>query len=115
MVLWIKTALVINDKGEVMSICFSSGNVSDNNHQVVQHLCRPLKDGGRIFGDAGYISQELFEILYERGLALFTKIRRNMKNKLMILKDKLLLKKRSLVETVIDLLKNWMDLWPYQA
>jgi len=107
----LKLHLIINNKGELMSIGFSSGNVSDNNDQVVQHLCRPLKDGGRIFGDAGYVSQELFEILYEQGLGLFTKIRRNMKNKLMLLKDKLLLKKRSLVETVIDLLKNWMDLW----
>jgi hypothetical protein len=107
----LKLHLIVNDKGELMSICFSSGNVSDNNREVVKHLCRPLKDGGSIFGDAGYISQELFDILYEQGLKLFTKIRRNMKNKLMQMKDKIMLKKRSLIETVIDLLKNWMDLW----
>jgi Transposase DDE domain len=107
----LKLHLVVSDKGDLMSMCFSAGNVSDNNHHVVQHLCGPLKDGGKIFGDAGYISKELFEILYKQGIALFTKIRRNMKNKLMHLQDKLLLKKRSLVETIIDLLKNWMDLW----
>jgi len=50
-------------------------------------------------------------MLYEQGLHLITKIRENMKNKLMLPQDKLLLKRRSLVETVIDLLKNWMDLW----
>jgi hypothetical protein len=41
----LKLHLVINDKGELMSICFTTGNVSDNNHQVVQHLCGPLKEG----------------------------------------------------------------------
>ncbi len=70
-----------------------------------------VEEGGKIFGDAGYISKKLFEMLYEQGLQLITKIRKNMKNKLMALQDKILLKKRSLVETVIDLLKNWMDLW----
>jgi len=68
-------------------------------------------DWGRIFGDAGYISQKLFQILYQQGITLFTKIRKNMKNKLMTMRDKIYLKKRSLVETVIDLLKNICDLW----
>ena len=94
-----------------MSIAFSSGNVSDNNAHIVQQLCRNLQPGGKIFGDAGYVSQKLFEMLYEQGLELFTKIRKNMKNKLIGLKDKIALKRRSLIETVIDLLKNWMDLW----
>ena len=44
-------------------------------------------------------------------MELFTKIRRTMKNKLVGLKVKWLLKKRFIVETVIDLLKNWLDLW----
>ncbi len=50
-------------------------------------------------------------MLYEQGLELFTKIRKNMKNKFIRLKDKIHLKRRSLIETVIELLKNWMDLW----
>lgn len=106
----LKLHLLINESGELLGLAFSSGNVSDNNPEVVSQLCSYM-DWGKIFGDAGYISQKLFEILYQQGITLFTKIRKNMKNKLMTMQDKIYLKKRSLVETVIDLLKNICDLW----
>jgi hypothetical protein len=61
---------------------------------------------GRLFGDKGYLSKKLFETLMEQGLKLMTKVRKNMKNQLMLLEDKLLLRKRSLIETVNDQLKN---------
>jgi hypothetical protein len=107
----LKLHLIINDQGELMSACFSSGNISDSNLGVMDLLTRNLEEGGKIFGDAGYVSQKLFELLWEQGLHLITKIRKNMKNRIIGLKDKILLKKRSLVETVIDLLKNHQDLW----
>jgi hypothetical protein len=44
--------------------------------------------------------------LFDQGLQLITKIKKNMKNKLMPLMDKLLLRKRAIVETVNDQLKN---------
>lgn len=78
----LKLHLIVNEQGELMSIGFSSGNVSDNNDQIVQRLCNNLQPSGKIFGDAGYVSQKLFEMLYEQGLQLFTKIRKNKKNKL---------------------------------
>jgi len=107
----LKLHLVINEQGELMGICFSSGGVTDNNLSVMEHLCALLEPKGTIYGDAGYVSQNLFEMLWEQGLQLITKIRKNMKNKVLKMKDKLLLKKRSLIETVIDLLKNILDLW----
>ena len=61
---------------------------------------------GKLFGDKGYISQDLFEKLFQKGLQLITRLKGNMKNKLMPLIDKILLRKRSLVETVNDQLKN---------
>lgn len=61
---------------------------------------------GKLFGDRGYISQKLFEKLFERGLQLITKLKKNMKNKLMPMFDKLMLRKRCLIETVNDQLKN---------
>ena len=103
-----KLHLVINEKGEINSFCFTAGNVADNNPVVVGNLCENLK--GQAYGDAGYISQKLFDLLYENGLALLTKIRRNMKNKLVSMEQKYYLKKRSLVETVIDILKAICDL-----
>ena len=61
---------------------------------------------GKLFGDKGYISSEVGRNLLKRGLELFTTIRSNMKQKLMSLGDKILLRKRSLIETVNDQLKN---------
>jgi len=61
---------------------------------------------GKLFGDKGYISQTLFEQLWQRGLHLVTKIKKTMKNRLMPLLDKILLRKRAIIESVNDHLKN---------
>ena len=73
----------------------------------------PLKDKrfthklfGKFFADRGYISQELFEMLFVDDLHLVTKIKKNMKNSLMNLHDKLILRKRTIIETVNNELKN---------
>lgn len=97
-----KLHLVINDKGELMAFKLTAGNIDDRKPvpDLVKHLA------GKLFGDKGYISQELFEKLFKNGLQLITRLKGNMKNKLMPLIDKLLLRKRSLIETVNDQLKN---------
>lgn len=97
-----KLHLVINELGELLAVNLTPGNVDDR--KPVPKLARRLT--GKLFGDKGYISAELFEALWEQGVQLITHIRRNMKNKLMPLVDKLLLRKRSLIETVNDQLKN---------
>ena len=61
---------------------------------------------GKLFGDKGYISKDLFEQLFIDGVHLITKIKKNMKNSLMLLQDKIALRKRALIETVNDELKN---------
>ena len=61
---------------------------------------------GKLFGDKGYISKDLFEQLFIEGVHLITKIKKNMKNSLMLLQDKIALRKRALIETVNDELKN---------
>lgn len=97
-----KLHLIINDCGELLAFGLTPGNVDDR--QPVDKMTRNL--WGKLFGDKGYISRTLFEQLYERGLKLVTGIRKNMSNKLMELQDKILLRKRSLIETVNDQLKN---------
>ena len=97
-----KLHLVINEQGELLALTLTPGNVDDRG--PVRKLVRSL--WGKLFGDRGYISQELFEQLWVQGLQLVTKIKRNMKNKLMPLLDKLLLRKRALIECVNDQLKN---------
>ena len=97
-----KLHLVINDRGEIMTFKLTAGNVDDRKPvpDLVKHLI------GKLFGDKGYISQGLFDSLFKNGLQLITRLKNNMKNKLMPLIDKILLRKRSLIETVNDQLKN---------
>jgi hypothetical protein len=99
-----KLHLVINDRGEICSFCLTPGNIDDRNIDIIDQLCRELS--GKLFGDRGYISQELFEHLYQQGVQLITRLRKNMKNKLMDMRDKILLRKRAVIESVNDFLKN---------
>src|ERR687886_66202 len=94
--------LIMNEQGELLGLTLTPGNVDDR--RPVRKLVRQL--WGKLFGDRGYISQELFEQLWTQGLQLITKLKRNMKNKLMPLLDKVLLRKRALIECVNDQLKN---------
>jgi transposase len=97
-----KLHLVINEQGELLAFSLTPGNCDDR--RPVRKLVRKL--WGKLFGDRGYISQDLFEQLWKEGLQLITKLKRNMKNHLMPVIDKLLLRKRALIECVNDQLKN---------
>ncbi|MDR3115360.1 MAG: IS982 family transposase [Treponema sp.] len=70
-----KLHLIINDRGEICAFYLSRGNVDDRNPAVIDHLCREL--WGKLCGDRGYISRELFERLYRRGIKLITRLRRD--------------------------------------
>jgi hypothetical protein len=97
----LKLHLIINQSGEILSWMLTAGNVSDTS--TVMCLAKDLF--GKLFGDRGYISNTLFAQLYEQGIQLVTKIRKNMKNKLISLYDKLLLRKRGVIDSVIGQLK----------
>lgn len=97
-----KLHLVVNDKGELLNFALTAGNVDDR---------RPAPDLltgllGKVFADKGYISQPLFETLFAQGIHLVTKAKKNMKGRLLPLYDRLMLRKRALIETVVDQLKN---------
>ncbi len=97
-----KLHLIINDKGEILSFQITPGNTSDVS--IVEVLSKGVF--GKLFGDKGYISSKLGKSLLDQGLELFTSVRANMKQKLISLRDKILLRKRSIIETVNDQLKN---------
>lgn len=99
-----KLHLTISERGDLVSFTVTPGNVSDGNRSVMKRLTRELM--GKLFGDKGYLSRTLSEWLMSRGIQLVTKIKRNMKNVLMPIVDKLLLRKRALIESVNDQLKN---------
>jgi transposase len=98
-----KLHLVVNDQGEILRFCLTPGNVDDR--KPVPHLAKKLF--GKLFGDKGYISQPLAQSLRDLfDLQLITKLRRNMKNQLMTWSDRILLRRRAIIETIIDQLKN---------
>jgi transposase len=97
-----KLHLVVNDEGEMLACRLTPGNVDDR--RPVPELAQRLF--GKLVGDKGYLSQELGARLLQQGVELLTPIRKNMKPRLVRLNDKLLLRKRVLIETINDQLKN---------
>ena len=97
-----KLHLIINDKGELLSFQVTPGNVDDR--VPVKDLVQELF--GKLYGDKGYISSPLFQELFDEGIKFITPFKKNMKNRLLPMIDKIMLRKRSLIETVNDQLKN---------
>ena len=99
----LKLHVVVNDQGQLLNVALTPANVDDR--KPVPGLVRDLF--GKLFADRGYISKKLsrqLRTLFD--LQLITKLRSNMKNQLLPIADKLLLRKRALIETIIDQLKN---------
>lgn len=101
-----KLHVIIDPQGSLMRVKITGGNVDDR--KVIPQMTQGLT--GLLFGDKGYISKELFLKLYRRGVKLVTGIRKNMKNILIDWDEKIFLRKRSLIETVFDYLKNKFQL-----
>ena len=97
-----KLHVVMNHKGELMAIKITPGNTDDRT--PLENLVAGLE--GKLLADKGYISKDLFNRLWKQGLHLITGIRKNMKNYLMPIKDKLLLRKRFIVENLFGNLKS---------
>lgn len=99
-----KLHFIINEKGEILNFIITPGNTDDREPLKNQKFIEKIK--GKLYADKGYISQKLTEVLFVDGLHLITYIRNNMRNVIMEMKDKLLLRKRSVIETINDELKN---------
>lgn len=97
-----KLHLVVNDQGEILTWKLTPGNVDDRRPVtgLAQHLV------GKLFADKGYLSAPLAGALREHNVELVTKARKNMAPPLLTLEDATLLRKRSLIETIIDQLKH---------
>ena len=99
-----KLHIVINDIGEILNFCITQANVDDREPLKNESFLRAVF--GKLYADKGYISEKLQQLLFVDGVHLITNIRNNMKNSLMTMADKILLRKRSVIETVNDELKN---------
>ena len=99
-----KLHLICNEKGELLNFMITPGDVDDRRPLEYKAFVEFIY--GKLVGDRGYISKNLFERLFIDGIQLITKLKSNMKGALMSVSDKLLLRKRAIIETINDELKN---------
>lgn len=99
-----KLHIVVNDKGELLDFIITQANVDDREPLKENNILKRIF--GSLYADKGYVSKELVVLLFQQGLHLVTGIRNNMKNVMMTMRDKILLRKRSVIETINDQLKN---------
>ena len=99
-----KLHLLCNEKGELVNFVLTRANVDDREESVMDTLTDRVS--GKLYADRGYISQSLFGLLWDNGVHLVTGLRSNMKQRLMPLYDKIMLRKRSVIESVNDILKR---------
>ena len=99
-----KLHIIINDKGEILNFIITQANVDDRTPLKKKSFLDKIY--GKLFADKGYIGKDLMQILFADGVHLITYIKNNMKNSLMTMSDKILLRKRSIIETINDELKN---------
>ena len=103
-----KLHLLCNDSGEVITFCLTGANVDDRDSRVWTVFTKVLY--GKVFADRGYIKQELFESLFGQGIQLVHGLKARMKNKLMLMWDKIMLRKRYIIACINELLKNKANL-----
>jgi hypothetical protein len=101
-----KLHLVFNHLNEIVAVKLTPGNVHDGT--PVEQLTQDLT--GKLFGDKGYLGKRRAATLLKRGLALLTKVRKNMQALPITLADKLLLKARNMAETIIGHIKAFSSL-----
>lgn len=97
-----KLHFTVNDCGDLLSFCYTRGNVHDRT--PVPSLAKGLIS--KLFGDRGYISKKLTELFATQDVELITTLKKNMKPRVLAAFDKLMLRKRSIIETINDQLKN---------
>jgi hypothetical protein len=97
---------VFNHQRQIVALKLTPGNVNDTT--PVPDLTQDLI--GKLFGDKGYVGKDLAQTLLRRGLALMTRVRRNMKRLPVSFLDKALLQGRNIVETIIGHIKEFSSL-----
>ena len=96
------SCLIANDQGELPAVQLTPGNMDDR-EPVPQMTRNPW---GKWVGNRSYLSQALSEQPFARALQLITPIGKNMQNRLVVLEDKLLRRKRFVIGTIVDQLEN---------
>ena len=99
-----KPHLICNERGELLSFAFTKGNIDDRKPLEGKQFIKDIY--GKLVGDGGYISKSLFRTLFVDGIHLLTRLKTNMKGSILSAGDSLLIRKRAIIESVNDELKN---------
>jgi len=99
-----KLHIIINDKGEIISFVITQGNIDDRYPLSMESFISRVS--GKLYADRGYVSQKLAGILFVDGIHFVAKMRNNMKGGELPLQDRVMLRKRAVIESVNDELKN---------
>ncbi len=99
-----KPYLIGNDRGEILNFVFTPANVDDREPLGCENFIKAIY--GKLVGDKGYISRKLFDRLFVDAIEMITKIKKSMKNIFVPYADKILLRKRDVIGSVNDQLKN---------
>lgn len=99
-----KLHLICNDRGEILNFMITPGNVDDREPLKIKNFVNAIY--GKLVGDKGYISKSLFNRLFFDGIQLITRLKSNMRGGLRSIGDRILLRKRAVIETINDELKN---------
>ena len=102
-----KLHLIINHNGSLLGVDLTPGNIDDRH--LVEKLSHRLQ--GSLYGDRGYISQDIRQRLRQRGINYVYKVRKNMDPlPPLSVSDEVFLRKRGLIESVIKELKTQTQL-----
>lgn len=99
-----KLHLICNDGGEILNITITPGDVDDCESLKIKSFVEFIY--GKLVGDKDYIGNPLFSKLFIDGIQLITKLKNNMKVGVRSMCNRILLRKRAIIETINDELKN---------
>ena len=99
-----KLHLICNERGELLNFMVTPGDVDDRKPLENKRFIEMIFD--KLVADKGYIGKDLFQKLFVDGIQLITKLKSNMKGALMSISDRVLLRKRAIIESVNNELKN---------
>ena len=96
-----KLHMLINTQGDIVRLTITPGNCDDRS--PVRDMMSGIKT--KLIGDRGYLSQKLFDDLFQQGTTLITKVKKNMNNRLIEITDKIMLMKRCFIESIFSSMK----------
>lgn len=109
-----KLHIITKDQGVIIDFMITKGNV--DGRRILRFKDFVKKYFGKLFGDKGDLSKELFTELFSSSVRPVTKLRKNMKTKLLTpMAEAYHLRKRAIMEAIFDKLKSISQVGPSRS